>query len=484
MIFPKLRAALLAGSAIGLAGCATVPRDAGFGQVRREVAQRSGRQIEWQNVSSDAARTNQAIEAMLKAPLSARDAVEIALLNNRELQASYEDLGIAQADLVQAGLLSNPTLSLERRFPGQAAEIDIAQSFLDVLLIPLRKKVAAADFAAARMRTGHRVMNLSAEVSEAYYTLQANEQLLDELKRSVELDQAAAGLAGKQHQAGTLNELDTTARQLVYEQAQADVARTRGELASQREALNRLMGLWGSQVHWTIQPDLPELPSSDVASATSRPTSRPAADPASGEASDNAPPQTSDATSPPASRRLEELALQQRMDLSARRAKIESAARQLGIVDVTRCIPVLVVAGHYEHEDSPGHSLGPAVEIGVPLFDQGQAHKARAQALLRQAQQRYTSLAIDIRSEVRQSLQQMSIQRELVNRYGAMLPARHRITQLTLEQYNGMLKGPYDLLAARQDEVRTRQAYLEALRDYWIARTELERAIGGRLESK
>src|ERR1041385_4497654 len=125
----------------GLAGCAKVPPDAGFDDVRIAVQERTAHLVQWRGHSAADAEVDAAVHGLLQHELAADDAVQIALLNNLNLQATYQELGIAQADLVQAGLLKNPTLYFERRFGGQAAEIDLAQDFLDLFVLPLRKRI-------------------------------------------------------------------------------------------------------------------------------------------------------------------------------------------------------------------------------------------------------------------------------------------------------------------------------------------------------
>src|SRR5688572_31413757 len=94
-----------------LSGCARVPREAGFSDVRKTVEQRTGQQVHWNQGSEADQRAAQSVRELLAAELTADAAVQIALLNNQSLQATYEDLGIAQAELVEAGLLRNPIFS-------------------------------------------------------------------------------------------------------------------------------------------------------------------------------------------------------------------------------------------------------------------------------------------------------------------------------------------------------------------------------------
>src|SRR5216117_3195976 len=129
-----------------LAGCAHVDPNPAFRELANTVHLRTGKRVQWNRGSAQDAQAQAAVASLLKRPLTADSAVQVALLNNHNLQATYEELGIAQADLVEAGLLKNPVFYFERRLPGQAAEIDLVQEFVDILLLPLRKRIAAAQF--------------------------------------------------------------------------------------------------------------------------------------------------------------------------------------------------------------------------------------------------------------------------------------------------------------------------------------------------
>jgi cobalt-zinc-cadmium efflux system outer membrane protein len=128
---------------------------------------------------------------------------------------------------------------------------------------------------------------------------------------------------------------------------------------------------------------------------------------------------------------------------------------------------------------------GPTLDLELPIFNQGQAEIARLTAQYRQAQRELEALAVNVRSEVREARGQLIAARDLTSYIGKrLLPTQQEALNLTLQQYNYMLKGTYDLLVAKQNEVAAERSYIEAWRDYWIARAELERAVGGSLSGK
>lgn len=155
-------------------GCATVPKEAGFSEVRTAVAERTGVQVPWNRLTADDHAVADALGALTAEGLTADRAVQVALLNNRNLQATYQELGVAQAEVVQAGLLGNPVFDGEVKFleagEGHIFEIAVVQDFLDVFFIPLRKRVARNAFEAAKLRVTGAVLDLVGEVRSAFYT--------------------------------------------------------------------------------------------------------------------------------------------------------------------------------------------------------------------------------------------------------------------------------------------------------------------------
>ena len=445
MIKTNAIAVLLSAGLFG--GCATVPREAGFGDVQKAVAERTGHLVQWRGRSAEDAAVDQLVRSLLQKELTAEDAVEIAVLNNLSLQATYQDLGIAQADLVQAGLLQNPTLSLERRFSGQAAEFDVAQNLISLLAMPLRKRVAGAQFEAAKRRVGHAVLETAAETREAFYYCQAAEQSL-EMRRSVaEATASSADAAKRLHDAGNTNDLDLANEQKLAGQARLDLSTAENDAVQARERLTMQMGVWGPATTWKIAPRLPEVPASD-------------------------PPQQG----------LETLAISRRLDLEAGRQEIIATAQSLGLTQAFRYIPEITVFNHYSHEIDPVHSIGPGVQFTVPLFDQGQAQMFKGQAMLEQSQLRYAALAVNIRSKVRAAYGAMAHSRAKAEYYRReVLPLQQKILDQTQLQFNGMFFGVFRLLDAKQAQINAGREYIEALRDYWVGHAELERMTGGRL---
>jgi outer membrane protein, heavy metal efflux system len=434
----------------GIAGCAHVDPNPAFQELAKTVHLRTGKRVQWNRGSAEDAEAQSAVASLLGRPLTAGSAVQIALLNNHRLQATYEELGIAQADLVEAGLLRNPIFTFERRFPGQALEMDVLNEFIDILLLPLRKRIAAAQFEAAKLRVGQEILNLAGEVRAAFYEHQGDQQLVDLRKTVAEATERSAETALRIHEAGNLKNLDLATEQASHAQAKIELAKAQSEATQSREKLNKLMGAFGVQTNWTIAARLPDLPTGEVSAS-----------------------------------QLESRAIQQRLDLAAARQEFIAQARSLGIARADAILERAEIGGHYEREITGEYAVGPSINVPIPIFNQGQAAFARAQAKLRQGQQRYLALAADIRSDVRAARDRMLLARQQVEYFkSTALPTRTRVTQESQLEYNAMQLSPFQLLQAKQEEVKTGADSVEALRDYWVARAELEKAVGGSLNGK
>ena len=118
----------------------------------------------------------------------------------------------------------------------------------------------------------------------------------------------------------------------------------------------------------------------------------------------------------------------------------------------------------------------------IPLFDQGQARLGRAMAELRRAQQEYYALGVRVRATVRAVRERLQgLQDQALYYRDIVLPLRERIVNETQLQYNAMQRGVFELLRAREQQIQAAVAYIETLRDYWLARTDLGQILSGRL---
>ena len=432
------------------AACASVDPKPSFEAVQKTVGERTGTRPLWARDASEGRSAHETVVALLEDELTVERAVQVAFLNNPSLQATFEEVGISQADLAQAGRIENPELSGFVRWGGGGAntELSLVQNVFDVFIAPLRKKVAAAELERTKLRVASEVLGLAAEVKEAYYTLQARGQLVARLRKVLDLTQAAFDFAQKLHAAGNLPDLELENHLALHQQSKVDVALAEAEVRVDRERMNRLLGLWGPLTAWRASAELPAIPKDEI--------------PLAG---------------------LETLAMTQRQDLAAARWGVDLVGRALALQKRTRFFPVGIHLGISTEKDITGERVtGPELSLQLPIFDTGKASLARLEAEHRRAQRQLEALAVNTRSHVRESRDRMLAARDLATYYGeVLLPQRVRILDLTLRYYNMMLKGAFDLLLAKQQEVAAERAHVEAWRDYWIARARLEKDLGGAL---
>jgi cobalt-zinc-cadmium efflux system outer membrane protein len=435
-----------------LAACA-VPKEAGFPDVAKAAEERTGHAIRWSQDSEAGAAIRVRVRTLLAGELTAATAVEVALLNNAALQATYEELMIAQADLVQAGLAQNPKISGNVGFalPGTtgalAYGVGLELDFLDLLLIPAKKRIAAAEFEAAKNRVGNEILSLAHGVRVAFYTLQGAQQIAGMRRMVLDAAEASVELARRQHTAGNISELDLASEEGVYQQVRLDVERSEADVLAARERLIRLLGLWGQDTRFATSPRLADVPQEEL--------------------------------------RLEHLegrAIERRLDVAAARQEAQASSYALAMAKNYRFLGGATV-GAALSRDPEGRSIaGPSASVELPLFDAKQAVVAKLEARLRQAERHLAMRSIEARSEVREAWARVAFTQSVVTRYRTtVIPLRERIVALSQRNYDAMLLGVYQLLLAKQAEVNAYREYIEAVRDYWIARSELEHALGGRL---
>jgi cobalt-zinc-cadmium efflux system outer membrane protein len=387
----------------------------------------------------------------LRRPLNADAAAQIALLNNRHLQARLQEIGISQADYLEASLPSNPSFSASFRFPDRPPsatniEYSVAQDVLSLFLIPLKKAVAKREMEITRLRVAGDVLGLVDETKSAFYRLQAQRQLSSRLDLIVKSNEAAADLAKRLHDAGNINDLALANQQAMFSQSRVDAGKIVAEMRMSREELNRLMGLWGAQTNWKIGDELPAIPGREMSFAN-----------------------------------LESKGIAKRVDVAAARERVNRIGYSLALKQRTRFTPIGIDLGVSTEKETDGSRVtGPTVDIQLPIFNFGQGSIGRLKAQYTQAQRDLEAIAIDARSEVRQARDLVIANRDLAEYYRTvLLPQRLLILNQTQLQYNAMQIGPLELLSAKERELEAERAYIGAWRDYWIARSTLERALHG-----
>ncbi len=438
---------LCAALAAALAGCATIAPDRGFGDVARQAQERSGATPRLAQTDDARREIAAAIAKLLRQPLSVDDAVRIAVVNHPGLQASYWEVGIAQADLVQASRLPNPALDFKR--VNAAGAIGIERTFtvglVGALTTPLAAHLESRRFQQAKLAVGAAIERHIAATRRAWYEAVAAEQGVEYASQVEQAAGAAAELSARMVDAGNASKLDMSREQAFHADAGAALARAERDARACREKLARLLGLSSSQ--FQLPGHLPELPSTIAALAD-----------------------------------VEGMALAQRLDVQAAKADAEATAANLGLTRATRFVNVFDLG--YVRNTGAGEPSGRGYDITleVPLFDWGGAKVARSEAVYMQSLNRLAQAAVDARSEAREAYADYQASYVLARRYrDEVIPLRKKISQEVLLRYNGMLASTFELLADAREQANAVNATIDAQKEFWIAHATLEAALGTRV---
>ena len=443
-----VRTGVTAAAALALAGCASFGGDSGFAPIEQAAKERLGKELRWARSDAERELIDKRVAELLAAPLSVDDAVQLALLNNRGLQAMFQEIGVAQADLVQAGRLPNPGVSIGRTKQGHEIELErkLVFNLARLIALPLVRDLESRRFAQTQALVTLEMLTLATEARKAYINAVAATETMRYMRQVMQAANASAELARRMEQVGNFNKLQRAREQSFYADAALNLARADMAQRAMRERLTRLLGLWGAQAQFTLPERLPELPKlvQDLPE-------------------------------------IERLALEQRLDVRGAKLAAEQTAKNLGLTRTTRFINVLEfdVIRNRSNEAPPlrGYEIG----FELPLFDWGDARVARAEAIYMQALDRAAHTAINARSEVREAYTGYRAAYDIARHHlEEIVPIRQRIAEENLLRYNGMLIGVFELLADARAQIVSVNNAIESLRDFWLAQAELEMALVGR----
>jgi len=445
-------AALAVAVSAALGGCASLAPRPGDQDINALLAERKGPTVSW-SATGQPAVERQTISQWLASPMTADSAVRVAMLRSPKLQLEYARLGLARADVLEAVQLANPRLSLSREYLSPGAGYNrlsgISLPLVDLLVLPARTRLARAEFERAKLEIAGAVLAVAADVESAWFGHVGAQQVADMRSAVAEGAAASAELAQRFFAAGNISELQLKQEQAATSEARIAAARARAEALRARMALNTLIGLSGDEAAWKTSDRLP-MP---VAQED---------DPAV----------------------LAQLARTSNLELLAARGQADILADALGITRRLRWLGSTEI-GYERETDADGSRLhGPSLSLELPIFNQGQARLARSQALLAEAHARITQAELSTDNAIRLGGQEV---RELgsvvaIHR-DALIPQREKVVERSQQEQNFMLIGVFELIQAKVKEYDAYQGYLEAVRDYWLARVDLMRAVGQRLPS-
>jgi len=388
----------------------------------------------------DTPEAKQAIDALLARPVDTAAAVRIALATNPRLRAAFDELDLAAADVAAALGIGPVEIDAKLRFGGahDEVEVDAIQGLLGLITAPGRRAAARAELAAARASAAAAALRLAARVEIAFDDLLAAQGDVELRQAAFDAAEAAATLRERMHAAGNASDLALARERDAREQARLELDRARATAAARHDAAGALLGLSGPRTEWTASGALRDLPAA-----------------------------------PPALDALEASAAAASLELAAGRERRDAAEHRAGGERLRAVLPELGV-GVAVADDGQGTGIGPAIRIGIPLFDWRSGERARAGALVRRAGHELEAEQAELGAQVRAARRAaLATYQEARHLRDVILPLRQQIVEETLKHYNAMDADPFALIAARGGLVDGSHQYLDALRRHWNAMAEV-----------
>lgn len=444
-------------------GCVSIGysfKDAGFAESSAKSAEATGKQTVWVQNRQHAEQVRERVKALMsKKTIDVETAVQVALLNNKGLQASYADLGDSAADAWQTQLAVLPSFSVGLSgigTPGLEAyrvlEGAIAANILALATYDKNMKLAETRFRQAQLNAALASISLAAETRVAWINAVAAWENVTYLNQAKATADAASDLAKKLGEAGSLPKADQAREHVFYAELAGETAKARLAAKLAKEELVRLMGLSGSDVEFQIPNRLPSLPKALINRDS-----------------------------------IEAEAIQKRIDLQVARLELDATAQAYKLEDVTRFVTDIELVGMVEQEreleDGKIHrniSRTGSLEFTIPIFDSGQARMRKGELAYMRAANQLAEKAVNVRSEARSAYLAYRSNYDIARHYrNSVLPLRKSIEDQSLLTYNGMITSTFELISDAREKIDATMLAVNAKRDFWIAEANLAPVIYG-----
>ncbi|MCC2096805.1 MAG: TolC family protein [Hyphomicrobiales bacterium] len=447
------------GASMLLAGCARVSPDGGMAFVSSVADADLRKEVVKLDDATVAEHARLRVKKLLARPLSPGAAVQIALLNNRSLQAAFNDLGISEAQMVQASLPPDPTFSIARVSGSLTLEIErqILVNLLALATLPKRQEIAREKFKQAQLRAVQETLKLAADTRRAWYQAVGSRHKMSFLASANVNARTVSRLFKKLGESGAVNKMDQAREHVFYAELAGQLAMARTQHQADREKLTRLMGLWSRKIRFKLPRRLPSLPRRTIRKPF-----------------------------------IEREAVKRNIAIAMAQAEVDTAIRTFGLTNATRFVNVLELRGMsiFDRDKSVGpgggvekdikRKKGIELEIRVPIFDFGQARQREAEETYKRTVNRLIARAIDVRSIARESYLRYRGSYDLAAHYRRqVLPLRKIIADESLLRYNAMLIDVFPLLAEARQRIASNITYITAQKDFWLAHADLHAAIIG-----
>ena len=449
--------ALAACADAGLVGQASAP-GAGFSLVSSGTKQATGASSVWAQSAAEVAANEARARALVHRKTIGPDtAVQVALMNNRGLQAAYADLGLSAADLWEVAMGPVPSFGVTISGIGEVGltrslEAVVTGAILDVATVKPRRAIAQTHFQQAQFAALGATIALATETRQAWIDAVAAFEAAALIGRAQGTADAASELAAELGRIGAMNRADQAREHVFTAERAAERADARLEAQLAKERLTRLMGLWRADIDFYVPDRLPGLPGRR--------------------------PGRSD---------VEKLALMHRTDLAIGRLELEAIAQEYRLEGQTRMLSdIEITAGaEVERSETPtGRETETArvleASFEIPLYDTGKLTSRRGELAYMRAANELAHAAVNARSEARSAHAAVTGKYNIARHWrDEVLPLRRIIDAEALKSYNGMLTSTFELITDAREGLEAELSYAKARADYWRAETAMTAAIWG-----
>ena len=447
------RLALATMATLALAGCAGTAINQNFTEVQQLSRERMGAEVKWLTTDEARGQAQADVDALLAKPLSGDDAVRIALAYSPALQAMLYEGAASSASATQSARLPNPVFAFERlvRNEGGVRDLELTRtlsfSVFDLLLLPARLRLADYQQRTTRLLLATNVVQAASETRQTWVSAVAAQQSVLYFQQVKATADASAELARRMQAVGNFSKLQRAREQAFAADAVAQLARATQAARSSREALVRALGLNEQQAAALKLPDrLPDLPATPKDEAT-----------------------------------VAQTAMDQRLDVRMAQTNLEFVAREQGLTRITSVVNALEVGVVRKSETGLAPQKGYHLSVALPIFDFGDASRARAQATYMAAFNGAAQLAVDASSQVRENYGAYRTAYDVAKHYrDEIVPLRRTIAEENVLRYNGMLIGVFELLADSREQIASVVQAIEAQRDFWVADSALQATLIGK----
>ena len=450
---------ILGACATAIPGAYTEPK-AGFVNVSNQTSTSIGKRTAFAQTQAENVVLKKQVHGMVhRKTISADTAVQVALLNNKGLQAAYANVGLSAADAWQQSTPENPVVSIGILGIG-AAELGLyraiegmfATNILDAKTRKQRVALADINFRSAQLGAVNDTLTLANQTRQAWINAVSAFEAASYLKRAKATSDAGSELARKLGETGALNKAGQAREHAFNAELAGQLAKARLNATRAKEDLTKLMGLWGTEVDYYVPDALPALPRS-VGRITN----------------------------------IEGKALRNRLDLQVAKLGLEAQAAAFGLTDQTQLLTDLeIIAGFETEREADGGETEtettPQIELefAIPIYDTGKARMRKAELMYLQAANVLAEKAVNVRSEARGAEVSYHSSYKIARHYrDVLVPLRKSVEEEGLLSYNGMITNTFELLTDVREKLSASLEAANAKREFFMAQADLTAAIYG-----